>query len=92
MSTPQSTSFECPSCAAKYEVVRVEAQHGPIADREITCVSCGGPLDGREGPFVLKYFLVARPKRGAGKSKSAPDLVNERAKQIQREALLAKMG
>jgi hypothetical protein len=78
MFTPQST-FECPRCAAKYEVVRVEAPQGPIADREITCLSCAGPLDGREGLFVLKYFLVARP------------LVNERAKQIQREALLAKM-
>jgi hypothetical protein len=37
--------------------VQVAAQ-GPISDREITCVSCRGPLQGREGPFVLKYFLV----------------------------------
>ena len=63
MLSPQSTSFECPSCEAKYEVVRIEAPHGPTTDREITCVSCGGPLHGREDSFVLKYFLIERPKR-----------------------------
>jgi hypothetical protein len=25
------------------------------------CICCGGPLDGREGEFPLKYFLVERP-------------------------------
>src|SRR5215472_11363001 len=65
MSTPQSTSFESPNCAGKYEVVRVEAPPGPTTDREITCLSCGGPLNGRQGPFLLKYFLIERPKRRA---------------------------
>ncbi len=54
--------FECPNCAAKYKLVRVEAPREPTTDRAITCLSCGGPLNGREGPFVLKYFLVT-PKR-----------------------------
>jgi len=59
--------FECPNCAAKYEVVRVEAPRGPTAaDREISCLACGGFLHGREGPFFLKYFLFERPKRRAG--------------------------
>jgi predicted RNA-binding Zn-ribbon protein involved in translation (DUF1610 family) len=61
-----TTPFECPNCAAKYEVVRVEAPLGPTTDREITCVSCGGPLHGRDGPFLLKYFQVKRSKRRAG--------------------------
>jgi hypothetical protein len=65
MSNSHSTSFDCPNCAAKYEVVRVEAPQGPTVDREITCVSCGGPLHGREGRFLLKYFMVERPKRRA---------------------------
>jgi hypothetical protein len=65
MSNSQSTSFDCPNCAAKYEVVRAEAPPGPTIDREITCLSCGGPLHGREGPFLLKYFLVERPRRRA---------------------------
>src|SRR5262249_20004445 len=55
-STP-SLQFECPNCAAKFEVVRVEAPPAPNTDREITCLSCGAPLHGREGPFLLKYFL-----------------------------------
>jgi predicted RNA-binding Zn-ribbon protein involved in translation (DUF1610 family) len=66
MSTSKSTSFECPNCAARYEVVRVDAAQGPTVDREITCLSCGGPLHGREGPFLLKYFLIERRKRRAG--------------------------
>jgi predicted RNA-binding Zn-ribbon protein involved in translation (DUF1610 family) len=57
--------FECPNCGAKYEVVRVEAPAGPTTDREITCLSCGGPLNGRQGSFLLKYFL--RSKRLAGR-------------------------
>jgi predicted RNA-binding Zn-ribbon protein involved in translation (DUF1610 family) len=62
-SPAMTTQFECPNCAAKYELVRVEAPPGATTDREITCVSCGGPLNGREGKFILKYFMVARPKR-----------------------------
>jgi hypothetical protein len=47
-------------------------------------------LHGREGPFLLKYFL--RSKRRAGKQLNlfAPDLINEKAKQAQREVLLSK--
>ena len=54
--------FRCPTCEAKYEVVRVEAAPRPTTDREISCLSCGGPLHGREGKFILKYFLVERPR------------------------------
>jgi hypothetical protein len=31
-------------------------------------VSCGGSLRGRHGAFVLKYFLVERPKRHGQKA------------------------
>ena len=48
------TSFRCPTCDAAYKVVRAEAP--PKHDRELTCLSCGGPLRSREGKFVLKYF------------------------------------
>jgi hypothetical protein len=58
-------SFHCPNCATKYEIVRVEARPGPTTDREIVCIACGGPLHGREGKFLLKYFLVERPRRRA---------------------------
>jgi predicted RNA-binding Zn-ribbon protein involved in translation (DUF1610 family) len=59
MPKSQSSPFKCPSCGALYEVVRVEA--ASANDPEITCRACGGPLRGREGRFILKYFLVARP-------------------------------
>lgn len=59
MLKPHSPLFTCPNCGALYEVVQVEA--APANDREITCRVCGGPLRGREGEFILKYFLVARP-------------------------------
>jgi hypothetical protein len=62
MSKPKAAPFECPQCRAKYDVVRMEAPQ-VAADSEITCINCGGPLTGREGPFVLKYFLVSRHQR-----------------------------
>lgn len=62
MSKSKPPSFECPHCKAKYDVVRMEALQVE-ADIEITCISCGGPLTGREGPFLLKYFLMSRRQR-----------------------------
>ena len=60
MLTSATTPFLCPHCSAKYRIVKVEADLG-VKDCELTCLSCGGPLAGREGPFILKYFLVDRP-------------------------------
>jgi DNA-directed RNA polymerase subunit RPC12/RpoP len=54
----QEARFNCANCGAPYEVVRVEAP--TTADGEIACLSCGVPLEAREGRFVLKYFLVGR--------------------------------
>ena len=62
MSDYTSVLFNCPNCGSKYEVVRVEAPPRPQTDREITCLSCGGPLHGRQGALILKYFLVERRK------------------------------
>ncbi len=51
---------DCPNCDAVYQVMRAEA--GPESiQRDIPCWRCGGPLPGRDGRFVLKYFLVERP-------------------------------
>ena len=72
--------FTCPKCKAFYQVVQVEA--GPeTKDRAITCQVCGSPFAGREGEFVLKYFLlreaVRRRRRGVGPERS--DLVRQRS-------------
>jgi hypothetical protein len=61
MSNPLSVRFKCPNCEARYEVVRIEEPPRPT-HREVTCLSCGGPLLGRDGRFLLKYFLIERPK------------------------------
>jgi hypothetical protein len=69
--SPSFKSFTCPNCNALYQVVKVEA--GPETnDRAITCRLCGVPLAGREGKFVLKYFLLReglRRKRGGAKAR-----------------------
>jgi len=55
------TLFKCPHCGARYKVVRAEAT--AAINREITCLACELPLVGREGDFVLKYFLVDAPEQ-----------------------------
>jgi hypothetical protein len=54
--------FHLPNCDAVYQIVRIEA--GPeTVDRGLTCRACGRPLPGREGKFVLKYFLLRKSDR-----------------------------
>ena len=60
LATPEPKPF-CPNCGARYTLVRAEADR-MSASGQIVCRSCGGPLNGREGRFVLKYFLVDQPK------------------------------
>jgi DNA-directed RNA polymerase subunit RPC12/RpoP len=53
----RTVQFKCSNCGALYQVVKGEA--GPETDdRQITCRACGAPLVGRDGQFVLKYFLL----------------------------------
>ena len=54
--------FDCRTCGAKYQVIRVEAPEEPTIYGEIVCVCCGGQLAGRDGSLLLKYFLVERPR------------------------------
>jgi len=58
---PEVSRFECPHCGAKYKLVRAEADP-EMLDRQITCRSCGAPLQASEGALALKYFLVDRPR------------------------------
>ena len=59
--------FNCPNCDALYQVVRAEA--GPeTIDGELACLVCDGPLAARDGEFVLKYFLLRKPRRRQVKS------------------------
>jgi transcription elongation factor Elf1 len=58
------TAFDCPNCGAGYALVRVEVDEIQPFE-QITCRECGGPLNGREGRYILKYFLTDRLKTGA---------------------------
>jgi hypothetical protein len=60
--------IHCPHCGVKYEVVRVEASN-LMEHREVTCLSCGGPLPAREDTFLMKYFLVDRPSQRQRRTK-----------------------
>jgi len=63
---PRVTRFNCPNCDAIYDLVRTEA--GSIAtDRELVCLTCGAPLQSREGRFILKYLLLEPAHRHAGR-------------------------
>ena len=54
--------FNCPSCNALYHLIKAEA--GPeTINSEIACRVCGAQLPGRDGNFVLKYFLLREPAR-----------------------------
>ncbi|HMK71636.1 MAG TPA: hypothetical protein VK442_11750 [Xanthobacteraceae bacterium] len=70
--SPSSTPFDCPNCGARYKVVRVEAD-AVSTDRQVTCRVCGAPFHGREGGFILKYFLVNDPKSPGRRPKSRRD-------------------
>jgi hypothetical protein len=60
---PEIFRFDCPNCRAEYKLVRAEAD--PPPDPQIVCRRCAAPLQGREGKFMLKYFLVDRPRTQA---------------------------
>jgi hypothetical protein len=56
---PVKANFTCRNCEALCRLVREEA--GPESrDRQVTCLACGEPFPGREGKFILKYFLLAK--------------------------------
>src|SRR6185312_299088 len=68
---PSFYSFTCPTCQALYHIVKVE--RGPeTVDHELACRSCGASLPGREGSFVLKYFMLR--KTGADTAESVARL------------------
>jgi hypothetical protein len=59
LATPEPEPLACPNSGARYTLVRAEADRASVSG-QLVCRSCGGPLNGREGRFVLKY-----PRRSA---------------------------
>jgi hypothetical protein len=59
---PSFISFTCPNCQALYQVVKVEAGR-ETAFHDVPCLACGAPLSGRDGEFVVKYFMLRHGTR-----------------------------
>jgi hypothetical protein len=57
----RASRFICPLCEAEFKVVRVEAGAEIPEGSVVFCPACQTPFPGREGPAVLKYFLVVEP-------------------------------
>jgi hypothetical protein len=53
---PDVACFDCPNCAAKYKLVRAEADAKTL-DRQITSRSCGVPFHGRKGRWYSNTLL-----------------------------------
>lgn len=62
MATAQALRFQCPNCDALYQLIRIETD-SVTADRQIECLTCGAPLQGRDGRYLLKYFLLGSSQR-----------------------------
>jgi hypothetical protein len=60
MAKDPSDDFACPTCAARYKIVRMKAGRHPF-DQPVLCLACGHPFASTEARFVLKYFLIDRP-------------------------------
>ena len=64
MASKHAEPFNCPTCKGRYNLVRAEADR-QSSSGTIECYYCGGPLHGREGQFVLKYFVADKPRKQA---------------------------
>jgi hypothetical protein len=59
--------------------MRLEAE-AAAPDQQLPCRKSGGPLHARDGRFILKYFLIDRPRRralGSRRRKEALGLAGE---------------
>jgi hypothetical protein len=62
MANPRPEPVKCPSCGARYKLVRVEAE--PTLEKaELSCMRCGARLQEREGRFALKYFFTDKSSK-----------------------------
>jgi predicted Zn finger-like uncharacterized protein len=52
--------FKCPNCGTVYQIVKAEVGLETV-DQQIKCHGCGALLNGRDGQFILKYFLTWKP-------------------------------
>ena len=62
--------FNCPNCQARYKLVRVAGDDINF-DGQITCRSCGAPLQGREGKDILLDLPISAAEAANGATVNA---------------------
>ena len=62
MNPDHPKDFVCPQCQARYKVVLMTVELG-ASHPSLHCKVCRQPLASTEGEYILKYFLVSRPRR-----------------------------
>jgi hypothetical protein len=62
MSRDHRRDFACPSCQARYKIVRIKFDAGAI-HQALQCTVCRQQLAPTEGDNILKYFLVSAPRK-----------------------------
>jgi hypothetical protein len=62
MASKHAELFHCPTCSGQYKLVRAEADR-ESSSGAIECYYCDSLLVGREGQFVLKYFVADQPRK-----------------------------
>jgi DNA-directed RNA polymerase subunit RPC12/RpoP len=63
MAKSTSVHFACSNCNALYQVIKADAGPETTNKPEVACHICGTPLPAREGPLILKYFLLRKAGR-----------------------------
>ncbi len=71
---PKVPPFKCSFCGTAYQVVRVDSSDDEYDDMDVSCLACGGPLKGKEGSSILKYFRVDGPRGRRPPSPRSRDL------------------
>jgi len=62
MSCDHPRDFACPSCQARYKIVRIKSEAG-VVHQELHCTVCKQQLAPTEDDNILKYFLISAPRK-----------------------------
>lgn len=62
----------CQNCGVRYQVVHIGVE-SVETNHQTECLACGAPLQGRDGRFVLKYFLLQPSLRPLGRRRAGLD-------------------
>ena len=62
MSRDHPLDFACPSCQARYKIVRIKSEAGAVY-QALQCTVCKQQLAPTEDNNILRYFLISVPRK-----------------------------